>query len=135
MKTPFTTGQFIGVFEPYKTALFPLQWMVMLAGFAAVLNPLKDKLTGGIPNKTTSPGLPCPATFLAFGFFILTKNKFPRHLLIIPWVWALIGLIAAANFGVYQDFMIIIFATASVFVLVEKGIRKQSQQTHPIENF
>ena len=125
MKTPFTTGQFIGVFEPYKTALFPLQWMVMLAGFAAVLNPLKDKLTGGIPNKTTSPGLPCPTSLMTFGFFMPAKNTFSRHLLIIPLVWAMIGLSGAINSGVYKNFMIIVPAAAAVFVLV----RKRNQET------
>ena len=66
-------------------------------------------------------GLPCPSTILTFGFLMLTDRKFPKYLLIIPSVWTIIGTGAATNFGVYQDYMMIIAAiTANIYLIKRK---------------
>lgn len=67
-------------------------------------------------------GLPCPTTITTFGFFMLADKRFSKYLLIIPSLWALIGTTAALQFGVYQDFMLILTAiTANIFILGKKG--------------
>jgi hypothetical protein len=68
--------------------------------------------------KTIALGLPCPTTIFTLGIFILTDKKFPIYILIIPSVWALIGLGAAINFGVYQDFIMIIAAVVADIYLI-----------------
>jgi hypothetical protein len=69
---------------------------------------------------TIALGLPCPSTILTFGFLMLTERSFPKYLLIIPSLWAVIGLSAAINFGVYQDFMMIAAALVADGILVRR---------------
>ncbi|MCF8230487.1 MAG: DUF6064 family protein [Bacteroidales bacterium] len=57
--------------------------------------------------KVISLGLPCPRTILTFGFLMLALQGFKKYLLIIPSIWTIIGLGAAINFGVLQDFMML----------------------------
>ena len=71
-------------------------------------------------ENTIALGLPCPSAILTFGFLMLVSNKFPKYLLIIPTLWAVIGLSAAINFGVYQDFMLIVAAIVADFNLLKR---------------
>ena len=59
---------------------------------------------------------------VTFGFLMLTDQKLSRYLLIIPSIWALIGLNATFNLGVYQDIMLLISAlTANIFLLKRRN--------------
>lgn len=88
--------------------------------FGLIIYPIIGYFMVDSFSKTISLGLPCPTTILTFGFLMLTNNKFPKYLLIIPSLWALIGLSAAINFGVYQDFMILITAIIADIVLIKR---------------
>ena len=51
MKIPFTTEQFLSVFENYNTAVFPFHWVTILLGILALLlvhasHSLKNKFIG-----------------------------------------------------------------------------------------
>jgi hypothetical protein len=92
--------------------------------FGLILYPIIGYFMVDSLTKTISLGLPCPTTILTFGFFMLTNNKFPKYLLIIPSLWAIIGLSAAINFGVYQDFMILITAIIADIVLIKRKTLK-----------
>jgi hypothetical protein len=72
-------------------------------------------------------GLPCPSTILTFGFLMLTEKKLSKYLLIIPSLWAVIGLGAALSFGVYQDFMMILAAILADILLLSRKKTKTSQ--------
>jgi hypothetical protein len=78
--------------------------------FGLIIYPVIGYLVNGLPARTISLGLPCPSVIYTFGIFILANKKFPKYLLIIPTLWSVVGLSAAINFGVYQDFMLIISA-------------------------
>ncbi|MBU1008907.1 MAG: hypothetical protein KKD74_02115 [Bacteroidetes bacterium] len=209
MNMPFSSDQFFHVFELYNKALFPIQILLVLIGFAGLLllhtrlesrHKLLGAMLGGLwiwsglvyhilyfssINKAAfvfgglfivqgilmlisvfkkgnlvfsvagnhtrvflayflilfglaiypvigyvvqpgilriiSLGLPCPTTIFTFGFFLLAFKGFPRHLLIIPAIWSLIGTSAAINFGVYQDVMLLISAVIGLFYLVRKS--------------
>jgi hypothetical protein len=88
--------------------------------FGLIFYPLIGYLTSGSMVKTISLGLPCPSTILTFGFLLLTIIRFPKYLLIIPSLWAIVGLSAAINFGVYQDYMMIIAALLANFFLLRR---------------
>jgi Na+-translocating ferredoxin:NAD+ oxidoreductase RnfE subunit len=57
---------------------------------------------------------------------MLIRDRVPKYLLIIPSLWAIVGLTAAINFGVYQDFMMIIAAITANGVL----IKRKNKATH-----
>ncbi len=88
--------------------------------FGLIFYPIIGYLLGGKISVTISLGLPCPPTILTFGFLMLSKKGFPKYLLIVPSIWAVIGTFAAVNFGVYQDFLMLIAAVIANFYLLKK---------------
>jgi hypothetical protein len=96
--------------------------------FGLILYPLIGYFFGSTLARTITLGLPCPSTILTFGFLLLTQGRFPKYLLIIPSLWAIIGLSAAINFGVYQDFMIIIAAVLADILLIWRRAKAQKLQ-------
>ena len=89
--------------------------------YGLIIYPVVSYFAEGSLARTIIVGLPCPSTILTFGFFILTSNKFPKYLLIIPSVWAIVGLCAAINIGVIQDVMILIAAVTADILLIRRN--------------
>jgi len=89
--------------------------------FGLIIYPAIGYFTEGSNSRIIALGLPCPSTIFTFGFFLLTSPKFPKYLLIIPSLWAILGLSAAINFKVYQDFMILVAAIIADFVLIARN--------------
>ena len=87
--------------------------------FGLFIYPLLSYFFQGSFSRTISLGLPCPSTIFTFGFFIIAGNKFPRYLLIIPSIWAAVGLSAVIQFGVYQDVMMPIAAIITFIMLLK----------------
>jgi len=91
--------------------------------FGLIIYPIIGYYAEGPISRTISLGLPCPSTIFTLGFFMLTNDKFPKYLLIIPTLWAFAGLSAAIQFGVYQDFMLIFAALiANIFLIKKKDL-------------
>lgn len=86
--------------------------------FGLILYPIISYFTEGSLDRIILLGLPCPTTIFTFGFLMLASGTFPRYLLIIPTIWAIVGTSAAINFDVYQDYVMIVSAvTADIFIL------------------
>lgn len=85
--------------------------------FGLIIYPIISYALEGSLVKIIAIGLPCPSTIFTFGVFILCRKNLPKYLLIIPTLWSLIGLSAAINFGVYQDFMLIISAITTILIV------------------
>jgi hypothetical protein len=90
--------------------------------YGLLIYPVAGYLFEPQAERIISLGLPCPTTITTFGFFILAAPKFPKYLLIIPTLWAIIGISAVINLGVYQDLMMQIaaIATISIFFTAKK---------------
>lgn len=88
--------------------------------YGLIIYPIISYLVEGSFEKTIIMGLPCPSTIFTFGLFMLTNNKFPKSLLIIPSLWAIVGLSAAINIGVFQDLMILIAALTADIILIRR---------------
>jgi hypothetical protein len=86
--------------------------------FGLVIYPLIHFMIERSWVETISLGLPCPSTIFTFGFLLLTDRKMSKYLLIIPSLWAVAGLSAAVNFGVYQDFMMMAAAIIANVTLI-----------------
>jgi Family of unknown function (DUF6064) len=61
---------------------------------------------------------PCPATIFTFGMFLLTTKPIPRWLLIISFVWSLIGGSAAFLLSVPQDWLLLVSGLISMPLIV-----------------
>jgi hypothetical protein len=91
--------------------------------YGLLIYPVVSYLIEPHAERIISLGLPCPTTILTFGFFMLAAPRFPKYLLILPTLWALIGISAVINLGVYQDLMMQVAAIAAIsFYFTEKKI-------------
>jgi hypothetical protein len=73
--------------------------------YALILYPLIGKLSGhAYPDIPIFGVAPCPTTIFTFGILLLIDKPLPPGDLIIPFVWALIGVNAAASLHVPQDY-------------------------------
>ena len=88
--------------------------------FGLIIYPIISYLVQGSFNRTIALGLPCPSTIFTFGFFMMAGNKLPKYLLIIPSLWAIVGVGAAIQFGVYQDFVMPITAIIAGIIIFKK---------------
>ena len=106
-------------FEFEKNARSYLALFFILYGI--LIYPLIQMITHSGWQEIISLGLPCPTTILTFGFLLFSEKTAKKYLLIIPSNWTLIGLGAAINFGVWQDFMMLIAAlSANIWILSRK---------------
>ena len=75
-----------------------------LMGYALVGYPLVAVLAGQAYPAMPTFGLPCPGTIFTAGVLLFLKAPYPRHVLLVPLAWTLIGVQAALLFGVSEDF-------------------------------
>jgi len=59
-------------------------------------------------------GLPCPTTIFTFGLLLWAVTPFPRYVLAIPTLWALLGFTAATSLSVTEDYGLLIGALLSI---------------------
>jgi len=89
--------------------------------YGLMIYPLAGYMIEPKLSQTISVGLPSPTIILTFGFLLLCDKKFSKYLLIIPSLWAVIGISGVIKLGVYQDAMMLIAAIiADVLILRSK---------------
>lgn len=94
--------------------------------FAIIIYPVLGYFLGHVYPSSPTFGLPCPTTILTFGVLLHTDKKFPVAILIIPFLWSIIGFAAAFNFGIWEDTGLIISGLLSITLLLTKS-RKYKQ--------
>ncbi len=103
----------------------------MLAIFyAMVAYPMIGAIVGhGYPSAPLFGVAPCPTTIFTFGFFLWSKPGLPRYLLVVPFLWALLGTNAALPpFGILEDFGLLVSAVVgSALLLWRRGPRVEAQ--------
>lgn len=80
-----------------------------LAGY-----PLVGWLAGQRYPAVPTFGLPCPTTLFTFGVLLWADRRVPAWLLAIPAAWAVLGTVAAASFGMTEDYALLPAAIAGV---------------------
>jgi hypothetical protein len=78
--------------------------------YALVIYPLTGYYTGHVYPYSPTFGLPCPTTIFTFGILILSKERLPFYMLIIPFIWTIIGFSAVLKLGMYEDTGLILSA-------------------------
>jgi hypothetical protein len=78
-----------------------LGWALIV--YAALIYPLIGVAVHGYPAMPMFGITPCPVTLFSFGVLLLAQQPVPRRLLVIPFVWALVGGSAAFLLAVPQD--------------------------------
>ncbi len=101
------------------------------AGFAFVvyglLYPAIGLATGQVYPRMPTFGVPCPTTLVTAGFLLVLDPPFPRGLVVIPVLWALVGGSAAALLHVPPDWALF----AAALALVGQALRRRAPQARP----
>jgi hypothetical protein len=75
-------------------------------------------LFGHVYPKSPTFGLPCPTTIFTFGLLLWTKTKFPKAVLVIPFLWSLIGFSAALTMGIHEDIGLLVAGVLGTVLLL-----------------
>lgn len=99
----------------------------LLVGFALFIYPLLGFVFGHIYPVSPTFGVPCPTTIFTFGVLLWSTGKVPVVLLIIPFLWSLLGFSAATTLGVKEDTALIIssFLTVSILLFTKQCENKE----------
>jgi hypothetical protein len=101
---------------------------LLLISYALVVYPIIGMFSGHTYPASPTFGLPCPTTIFTFGMLLLTVAHVPRLLLVIPFIWAVIGTMAAMQLGVYQDFGLPVAAATAIVLLWRRDRQQQKSR-------
>lgn len=122
---------YLGVFKNTLTYKYQSNWYgiaaLALFVYALLIYPLLGYYFGHAYPSSPTFGLPCPTTIFTFGILLFT-NRCPITIIIIPFIWSILGLSAVSNFGVIEDGGLIIagLITSILLLLRRKTFHKIS---------
>jgi Family of unknown function (DUF6064) len=89
-----------------------------LVAYAMVLYPLLGAMSGhGYPRAPVFGVTPCPTTIFTFGVLLLAEGAVPAWLLVLPGLWAVLGVSAAVQLGVREDLGLVVAALLAAALL------------------
>ena len=108
----------------------------LLVVYALFAYPLIGIAAGQSYPALPTFGLPCPTTIFTLGVLIWVVPAIPWALLVVPVLWALVGVSAAINFGVTEDLMLPAATLIALGVAVWQRRHREespswSQERHP----
>jgi hypothetical protein len=90
-----------------------------LIAYAMLIYPLLGTLLGhGYPHSPSFGVAPCPTTIFTFGLLLCTSARVPKTVLVIPFIWSLIGFSAALALGIREDIGLLVAGMLSVGLLL-----------------
>jgi Family of unknown function (DUF6064) len=102
----------------------------MFIAYALVIYPLIGYALGRIFLSSPTFGVPCPTTIFTFGLLLWTDKKVPLSLLIIPVLWSLVGTSAALNFGIKEDFGLIVAGTLGTASIIWHNLTLNMEKSY-----
>jgi MFS family permease len=112
-----------GVIRPklsfhWETNRYTLIGAVMIV-YAMLVYPVLGALLGhGYPRSPSFGVAPCPMIIFTFGLLLLTNAKVPKSLLVIPFLWSLLGVSASYQLGVREDIGLLVAGVLGVGLLI-----------------
>lgn len=94
---------------------------IILILSALVLYPLLGYSFGHIYPYSPTFGLPCPTTIFTLGLLLMSDKKCPVIILVIPFIWSIIGFTAAFNFGIVEDTLLLVSGLTSFKMLIVRN--------------
>ena len=103
---------------------------IILIVFALIIYPVLGYSFGhGYPYSPTF-GLPCPTTIFTFGLLLLCEKRCPLGILVIPFVWSIIGFTAAFNFGIVEDTGLLVSGVLTLIMVIVRNKKLVKNQAH-----
>lgn len=90
--------------------------------YALLLYPVLGAALGhGYPQAPMFGVAPCPTTIFTFGLLLWTRGRVPAWLLLIPGLWALIGVSAALTLGILEDTGLFVAGLVGIGLLLARN--------------
>jgi hypothetical protein len=96
---------------------------VLFVLYALIIYPVFGYIGGHMYPESPTFGLPCPTVIYTFGILLWVKNKIPVYILVIPFIWSIIGISAAINLGIKEDFGLIVAGLTGSGIIVSESIK------------
>lgn len=95
--------------------------------YALLIYPILGAFQGhGYPQSPTF-GLPCPTTIFTFALLLWAEKKVPVYVLIIPFLWSLLGPSAAISLGILEDLGLLVAGVCgTVLILIRNKKQRQA---------
>ncbi len=99
--------------------------------YAMVIYPLLGLSFGHSYPRTPMFGVaPCPTTIFTFGILLWTTKSVPAYLLLIPLLWSIVGMSAAVNLRVPQDYGLVVAGVLGTALILTQN-RKAKRLAQP----
>lgn len=99
--------------------------------YAMVIYPILGYFLGHTYPRSPTFGLPCPTTIFTFGLLLWAEKRLPVMLLVIPFLWSLIGFTAALSLGMAEDIGLLVAALlAAALILMKYRISVRDVNEH-----
>ena len=95
--------------------------------YSLVVYPLLSELLGHSYPQSPTFGLPCPTVIFTFGMLLWTDKKVHIYILIVPFLWSIIGMSAAVNLGIWQDTGLLIAGVLGSVIIILRNRRLKAQ--------
>lgn len=94
---------------------------IILIVISLIIYPVLGYFLGHIYPSSPNFGLPCPTTIFTFGLLLMNIKKCPIAIIIIPFVWSVIGFVAAFQFGILEDTGLIVTSLITACLLIYRN--------------
>ena len=115
---------FAGLFRKSIRFRFEMKWTNVVAlfvlAYGLILYPLIGYWSGRAYPHMPTFGVPCPTTIFTFGVLLLSVNRVPWYLIIIPCLWSVIGFTAALKLSITEDYGLLISCLVAIPLLILK---------------
>lgn len=111
----------------FRADVYGLMGALLLL-YALILYPLLAAAFGHVFPRTPSFGLPCPTTIFTFGVLFWADRALPKGILLLPFIWSIIGSSAAFTMGVYEDLGLLVSGVAALTLLAFRSARTPVMQ-------
>ena len=98
--------------------------------YALVIYPLIGYALGRTFPASPTFGTPCQTTIFTFGLLLWTDKKIPLILLIVPILWSIVGTSAALNFGIKEDFGLLVAGTLGTASIIGRNLTSKMEKLY-----
>lgn len=97
--------------------------------YAMLIYPVLGKIAGhGLMAGPMFGVAPCPTTIFTIGLLMLARGRWVKWLSIIPLLWSVVGLAAALQLGIPEDFGLPVAGLLLLILLSRDAVRGRLQQ-------